>query len=178
MLACEITKGDILSARTSGANAHDRVLGCIPMALWRQARSCAQQFKCSKSPESQRGGELAARCIHIRQCTKVYWTRASEKLSDHLWAVGCWFEPMGHAGFFAESYHHAQLLLLVSGGHLLWNVFLTCDMIGAKVAVSEIDTCTECDFHSNAGSVMLITCLAMLLCFCNASVCSETLACG
>jgi len=70
------------------------------------------------------------------------------------------FEPMGHAGFLAESYHHAQLSLLDPDSHLLWNVFLTCDMVGAKVAVSEIDTCTQCDLRTNAGFVVLGTCLS------------------
>ena len=100
-------------------------------------------------------------CVDTPTGTESEQAKRSFLINSGLAVVA--FQPMGHEGFLAESYHDARLSLMVSDSHLLWNVFLACDKIGADVAVSEIDTCTQCDININAGFLVLGVCLRSCL---------------
>jgi len=62
---------------------------------------------------------------------------------------------MGHDGFIGKSYHDVRLSISDPSTHLMWNIFLACPMQTEEVAVSEIDTCTQCDSAANGGFIVL-----------------------
>ena len=69
-------------------------------------------------------------------------------------------QRMGLNGFLSESYHDSRLSLLDPDSHLMWNIFMACDFRNrdngtAMAGVSEIDTCFQCEYHSDAGFLVL-----------------------
>jgi len=107
-----------------------------------------------RNPSSLKGAFVCVQApVMTMHASQYHHTRQSFLMHSGLSVVGAY--SMGYDGFIGESYHDVRLSISDPSTHLMWNIFLACPMQTEKVAVSEIDTCTQCDAAANGGFIML-----------------------